>query len=239
MVQAVPSAKYTPCIDELRLGWDSVEFFARRGEAGIRIIETINPFLTATVTESCDVSGAVQVDSGRSDIARYEDVEFESAAITIVIVPSGDRTMVAAQALKNRFSDEEVNDRPVNLIVDERMDEPVTDRVNRALERDRYVWIVGALDAEEGTVEMRSNDPVIAGRGLKPNDAIEVIEDGVPGLFYRGKWYFTFEGGCITYEFDAKGILAESVAVDAEDALGFYPAFELRRIGEDAGFEFE
>ena len=27
-VQAVPSAKYTPCVNELRLGWDQVDWFA-------------------------------------------------------------------------------------------------------------------------------------------------------------------------------------------------------------------
>lgn len=34
-VQAVPTAKYTPCLQELRLGWDSVEWFAENGRAGI------------------------------------------------------------------------------------------------------------------------------------------------------------------------------------------------------------
>ena len=62
-VQAVPTAKYTPCLNELRLGWDSVDWFAKDGRAGIKIIESFNTFLTATVTESCDVSDAVAVES--------------------------------------------------------------------------------------------------------------------------------------------------------------------------------
>ena len=54
--QAVPTAKYLPCLNELRLGWSSVAWFAEDGRAGIEIrggveaFETINPFLTATVT---------------------------------------------------------------------------------------------------------------------------------------------------------------------------------------------
>jgi hypothetical protein len=91
------------------------------------------------------------------------------------------------------------------------------------------VWIIDELDAEEGTVELRSNDPTIVGRGIPAEEALNLIEDRIPELFYRGNWYFTFEGGCITYEFDAKGTLAETVAADADDALGFYPAFELRK----------
>ena len=62
------------------------------------------------------------------------------------------------------------------------------------------------------------------------------MDDTVPDVFYRGTWYFTFEGGCITYEFDAKGRLAETVAEDAEEAIGFYPAYQLRRLGEGEGF---
>ena len=62
-VQAVPTAKYTPCLIELRLGWDSVDWFAENGRAGIKITNDIDPFLTATVTETCDTSEAVAVAS--------------------------------------------------------------------------------------------------------------------------------------------------------------------------------
>ena len=99
------------------------------------------------------------------------------------------------------------------------------------------MWIIDEVDAEEGTVQLRSNFPTATGRGLDPDDALDLIEDAAPEVFYRGNWYFTFDGGCITYEFDTKGILAETVAADAEDALGFYPAFELRKFARDAGFD--
>jgi hypothetical protein len=99
------------------------------------------------------------------------------------------------------------------------------------------VWIIDEVDAEEGTVQLRSNISAATGYGLDPDDALGLIEDVAPGVFYRGNWYFTFDGGCITYEFDAEGRLAETVAADAEDALGFYPAFELRQFARDAGFD--
>ena len=68
---------------------------------------------------------------------------------------------------------------------------------------------------------------------------MDLIEDNVSDLYYRGAWYFTFDGGCITYDFDAEGLLAITVAEDADDALGFYPAYELHEFARDAGFDID
>ncbi|NNF70375.1 MAG: hypothetical protein HKN01_11445 [Acidimicrobiia bacterium] len=236
-VQAVPSAEFTPCLDELRLGWDSVEWFAEDGRAGLEIVESFRTFLTATVTESCDVSGAVEVAYQHPDIRRFEEVEVEATEIRIVIVPSGDQPLASARSLVDQLADAEIDDRPVKFIVDGHMGRSVSARVDVARSRGDYVWIIDELDAEEGTVQLRSSYAAATGRGLEPNVALDLIEDVVPEVHYRGNWYFTFEGGCITYEFDAEGTLAETVAADAEDALGFYPAAELRQYAEDAGFD--
>ncbi len=235
-VQAVPSAKYTPCLDELRLGWDSVEGFAEDGQAGIRIMRSFETFLTVTVTESCDVSDAVAVESGYADIERFEDIERQSTDIKISIVPSGRLPLSASRAYVDDLAGVEIDDRPVTYIIDEDLDQSVISRVELALSEYDYVWIVDEVDAEEGTVQLRSNDSAASGHDLKPEGALDLIEDIVPDVFYRGDWYFTFDGGCITYEFDSEGTLAETVAADAEDALGFYPALELRNEAQEAGF---
>ena len=235
-VQAVPTAKYTPCLNELRLGWDSVDWFAENGRAGIKIIESFNTFLSATVTESCDVSEAVAVESGYPDIQRFEDIELQPTAIEISIVPSGEQPLSSAQSLVEELAGIEIDDRPVTYTIDDVIDEPVSSRVELALSRSEHVWIIDEVDVEEGTVQLRSNNSAAIGHGLQPRDALDLIEDVVPDVSYRGTWYFTFDGGCITYEFDANGILAETVAVDAEDALGFYPALELRQFARDLGF---
>lgn len=236
-VQAVPTAKYTPCLNELRLGWDSVEWFAERGRSGIKITDDFEPFLTATVTETCDVSEAVAGDSGFPDIQRFEDIESQPARIEIVIVPSGKQPLAAARQLVEELDGVQIDDRPVAYTVDGAIKDPVSSRSELALSRGAYVWIIDELDVEEGTVQLRSNIAAAAGRNLKPDDALDRIEDTAPSVFYRGSWFFTFEGGCITYEFDANGILAETVAADADDALGFYPAGELRQGAKDAGFD--
>lgn len=236
-VQAVPSAKYTPCLEELRLGWDSVDWFAEDGRAGIEIAESFTTFLTAVVTPSCDVSDAVPVESDEPDIERYEDVDFEPATIEIAIVPSGERPLATAYKLSADLATSQIDDRPVEYTVDNAIDEPVGQRVEQALTEVDFVWVIDEIDAEEGTVQLRSNRPDATGHGLDVDDALDEVEDAAPDVYYRGNWYFTFEGGCITYSFDANGILAETVADDAEDAIGFFRALELREGAADAGFE--
>lgn len=237
-IQSVPDAKYTPCIDELRLGWDTVEWYAEEGKAGIRITRSISPFLTVEVTPSCDVSGATKVDSGFPDIERYEDIESQGSEIGITIIPSADRPLLSSQLLVERLEGTEVDDRPVVFTIDENVDQQVGPRVNFALLHNQFVWIVSELDAEEGTVEVRGHDSEVAAHGVSIAEALDIVEDSVPDVLYRGNWYFTFEGGCITYDFNAKGRLAETVAADAEDAFGFYPASLVVEEAQRQGMDF-
>lgn len=236
-LQAVPSAKYTPCIRDLPLGWDEVVWFARNGEAGFKISESLSPFLTATVTPSCDIGDAAPAASRHPDIDKYEDIDSIPVAISITIVPSGEEALLGGRILRDQLRDSRIDDRPVRITVDEDEDASIMTRVDRALAEEHIVWIITDLDAAEGTVELRSNEPTIIASGVNPIEALEIIEDNVAEVFYRGHWYFTFEGGCITYEFDARGILAETVAADADDSLGFFPAFALFQIAEEGGFD--
>lgn len=237
MVQAVPSARYTPCVDELRLGWDEVQWFAEDGQAGLQIFHTFDRFLKVTVTESCDVSDAEPVESGHPDILRFEDIESQPAEVGITIVPSGDGPLLRARLFVSDLAGAEIDDRPVKFTIDERIDRPIRSRVNLALLEDEVVWIIDELDAEEGTVEVRGEEPDVAARGLTPQQALDLIAQNRPAVFYRGTWYFTFEGGCITYEFNARDSVAESVADDAADALDFYPAWELREMARRDGYD--
>jgi hypothetical protein len=223
-IQAVPTAKYTPCLSESRVGWDTVEWYAEDGRAGIKISRSISPFLTATVTPSCDVTGATKVESGFPDIERFEDIESQLPEIAITVIPSSERALLWSRLLVDELAGSEIDSRPVVFSIDDNIEQQVGPRVNLAFLHNQYVWVVSELDAEEGTVELRGEDIPAIGRGLTPAEAFDVIEDFVPGVFYRGHWYFTFDGGCITYEFNAKGTLAETIAADAEEVFGFYPA---------------
>lgn len=235
-IQAVPTAKYTPCVDQLPLGWEEADWFAEDGRAGVDIKESDHTFLTATVTESCDVSGAVAVDSGAVDIERFEDIEVQSSNIEILIIPSGQDPLSASRDHVRNLRGFEIDDRPVSYVIDLDLDQSVSSRLDSGLSEYDFVWIVDEIDAEEGTVQLRSNNSTAAGHGLLPRVALGLIEDVVPEVFYRGDWYFTFDGGCITYEFDAVGVLAETIAPDAERVIGFFPGLELRQEALDQGF---
>ncbi|MDX2381710.1 MAG: hypothetical protein QNM02_18370, partial [Acidimicrobiia bacterium] len=236
--QAVPTAKYTPCVNGLPLGWDTAEPFAERGRGGIRIVRGTpsSTFLTATVTDSCDVSEAVAVESGFADIDRFEDTELRAVGIKIAMIPSGTEPLSSAQELVAELAEVEIDNRPVTYTIDEAIDDPVSARVEVALSQHDYVLIIDDVNAEDGTVQLRSNVSAAAGHDLELEEALDLIEGVVQDLFYRGNWYFTFEGGCITYEFNATGALAETIAEDAEDSLGFYPALELRNFAKEQGF---
>ncbi len=238
-IQAVPTAKYTPCLRETRVGWDTVEWFAKDGEAGFKISRSISPFLTAIVTPACDISDAIPVESEYPDIERYENIDSESAEIGITVIPSSERTLIWSRLMLADFEGAEIDGRPVVFQTDENIDEQVGARVNRAYLYDNYVWVISELDAEEGLVELRGQDLVQPGRGLTPAQALDVIEENVPDVFYKGQWYFLFEGGCITYDFDARGTLAETIAEDAEESFGFYPASRVVEGAEEQGFIIE
>jgi hypothetical protein len=237
VVQAVPSARYTPCLDEPRLGWDEVQWFFEDGRAGMNIYDSVDRFLRVTVTGSCDVSGAELAPSRYPDIVRYEDVESQPPEVGITIVPAGEAPLATARRHVDELAGTEIEHRSVIFTIDARIDEPIRARVDQALLQGRYAWIVDELDAEEGTVEQRGENPAVAARGITPQQALEVIGGNLPEVFYRGSWYFEFEGGCITYEFDAVGAVAESVADDADDAIGFYPAAVLREGARQDGYD--
>jgi hypothetical protein len=236
-VQAVRTAKYTPCLKELQPGWDQADSFAEAGRSGIKILgfSPSSTFLTATVTEICDVSDAVAVESRYDDINRFEDIEQQPVGIEISIVPSGEKPLSSAQELVDQLAEVEIDNRPVGYTIDEAIDEPVSSRVEVALSQFDYVLIIDEVDAEDGTVQLRSNFSVATGHDLDPQDALNLIGGVVPDVFYRGNWYFTFDGGCITYEFNASGALAETIAADAEDSLGFLPAGEVWKWGTEQG----
>ena len=245
-VQAVPTAKYTPCFDELPLAWDNADWSAENGRAVIEIARFAPPseFLKVTVTERCNVSDAIAVESGFPDVSKYpdierfEDIEEQAVDIEISIIPSGELPLSTARQLVEDLAEDEIKGRPVIYHIDDALDETVSTRAERALLRHDYVWIVDEVDAQEGTVELRSNISAANDHhDLQPAAALGLIEDVVPEVSYRGNWYFTFEGGCITYDFNAKGALAETVAADAEETFGFFPALELREFAREEGFD--
>lgn len=225
--QAVPTARYTPCFVSIDAGWDAVEFEAESGRTGIAVHEGSNSFLAAVLTESCDVGSAREVDSRHIDIRRFESISHTPSVISVAIVPVEVEQFSYAIELIEAWEGVTLKERPVRVTMDDETTMPVVDRVQAAIEAHDFVWVLDELDAAEGTIELRSSRGGVISR-LKPMQALDEIARVAPEPRYEGNWFFTFEGGCITYTFRAEGRMADAAAEVAERYLGFYPAYRLR-----------
>ena len=236
-LQAVPTADYAPCLNSVKLGWDEVDYEVESGKMSIEIGREFSSFLDVSLTETCDVGDAIPVPSGMPDVARYEDIDQVSTEIRVTIIPTGERPRIHSLMMAEELEGVRAEDRPVLFTVDEDIDFSVRSRVNNALFTDDYVWIIDDLDTEEDTLELRRTAESEGARGLSVDQALHRIEEITPEVRYQGKWYLVFNGGCITYEFDAQGTVAETVAQDAAEAIGLYPNAELRKEGRRHGYE--
>lgn len=236
--QAVPTARFGPCIEELKLGWDDVDFSARDGQSEIEFGHQASTFLTVRLQESCGVDPATEVASGRDGISKYEDVEAVDPEIHITLVPSSELALVYAGTIVSDNPNLEINGRLVVFSIDAEVNRSLRARTNRALFGNTFVMILTEIDVEERTVDLRL-DGATPGIRLSLDDALDRIEDVVPDVMYRGRWSFTFDGGCITYDFDATGRVADGIAEDAESALGFYDLEALRDLARREGFDID
>jgi hypothetical protein len=238
-VQAVPSAEYAPCIDELELGWDDVFFEAESGRAEFTITETIQPFLTVTLTPTCSVLGDGPFDTAYEDIQKWEDVRDRvTDEVRVVLIPTGERPLVRAAAIAREYAGTEVEERLIDFTVDIDLGLDVRDRVSRALFDADFVWIIDELGAVENVVEVRAPSAQVT-RGSTPDDAIDQMGRYVREPVYDATWYYTFVGGCITYEFSAEGRVAETIEDDVEQAVGFYDLDALRDLARRNGVDIE
>jgi len=236
-LQAVPEARYTPCLNALQVGWDEVEFKVERGLAKLEFTRDLDSFLNVSLTPSCDVGEATEVPSGVDGVRRFENITQVEDDIRVTIVPDGERPRIYALSLAAELEGIRLDDRPVVFTVDEDTSFPVRSRVNRAFFSDDFVWIIGDLDIDEETIEMRATPGGEGAHGLEVDEALDRIGDVSAAIQYRGWWYLVFDGGCISYDFDAEGTMARSIAEDAEATVGLYPADELRRTAHEAGFD--
>lgn len=236
-LQAVPEAEYSPCVNAMPLGWEEVDFEVESGLATLEFRRDVEPFLAVSLTPACEPGEAVEVSSGVPDVRRFEDVYQVKDAIAVTIIPDGERPRIYALSLAAELEGTSVDDRPVSFIVDEDTQYSVRSRVNRALFSDQFVWIIGDLDIDEKTLELRASPDGEGAHGIDVDEALERMAHMSGEVQYRGWWYLVFDGGCITYKFDADGALASSIAADAEVTIGIYPNEELIRAARRAGFD--
>jgi hypothetical protein len=228
--QSVPGTAYAPCIDQLSVGWSYEHLVAESGQSRfwLNSDRVGSRFLQVTMEASCDLDDAVEVTSDEPGIARYEHVVQADVTSTVAIVPEGD------EASSHRYAEEIATDVEGTVLAGRQLqvtilDGPGTteDRIASALAEGHPVIVAGPRGEEEATVELQVRagpaDEVAVDRAIPLAAALEQLETHLAEPRYRATWYYVFEGGCVTYEFDAHGPSVATVTTDVERALGFLP----------------
>ncbi len=236
-LQAVPDASWGPCLAELMVGWEYVSQTVKSGETKFWLDSDRmgDEFVEVTLLSACSFGGAQAAASPVEGIDRFVSVAESPSDIAITVVPVAPRHQDHGAFLVADLSLRRIEGRSVDAML--RYDtNPAAKRIEDALAADRFVLIIDDREMARGTVELRTP----AGEddtGLTIDEALEEISDELGALRYRATWYHAFAGGCIVYEFDAKGAGVLTLVDDIDQALGFFPLAELRRAAADAGFE--
>lgn len=234
-LQAVPEAAWGPCIEELRVGWDYVPQQAESGRAVFWLDSDRvgSRFVEVELTESCDTSGMQERNAPLEDMDLHVRVDEEPGEVEIAIVPVAERHVGDARALVTKIIGTQVKGRSVAPFVDESDGLPA-DRISRLVREVGIVMVLDDAQVTTGTVELRRR----RGRAetdLSIDDAMDEIAHDLPTPRYRAEYAYTFDGGCITYRFDAAGIGVGSISAEVRSSLGFYPLAVMRSVMADLG----
>lgn len=236
-LQAVPDAKWGPCIAELKVGWDYDDQVTESGRASFWLDSDRmgDRFIEARLTAECDVSGALPAPRPAPDVERLIRVEEQPGPIQIAVIPVAPRHRAYAGEVLAQLDGVAVEGRSIVAFVPVSNASPAM-QIERALGNGQVAMIVDDREEVAGTVEMRrvGDEPRVA---ISVEDALEVIEDDLGDPRYRAEWFHLFPGGCITYLINAAGAGAETVVEDIDEVLGFYPLAELREGAESQGFD--
>ncbi len=233
--QAVPTARYGPCLAELEPGWKANDLRAESGRAWLWLDSDRmgDQFLTVTLQQSCDVGTATTAESGLEGIDLYLDIATPDTIATLVVVPVAERHLEHAIELVSRMRDAGLAARGW-----EAFGRPFSERVAGVLEAGYVALIVDDADVEDGTVAIRTPEaPRDEEPGLVFDQIVQRFETAEGAEVYRGDWYYVFEGGCVIYEFDAEGPGSADLGNVVDEALDFAPLEQLREIARRDGFD--
>ena len=241
--QSVKGTAYIPCINDLKPGWENEHMVARSGQSRFWLSSDRvgDRFLEVTLEGSCDITGAVEQDSDEAPIALYIGEITIDYQVSVTIVPEGGAGIHSdyAAEVAQEIAATRVGNRLVQVSLDS-SDLPTSERIRLALDDGRAVMVVGAREHEDGTVELHVLQPggsvVEVVPGMTPAKAVEEIAEPLGDPVYRATWYYLFEGGCVTYRFDARGAGVERIAREVRTALGFMDLAPIREYGEQHGY---
>ncbi|HEX6230866.1 MAG TPA: His/Gly/Thr/Pro-type tRNA ligase C-terminal domain-containing protein [Actinomycetota bacterium] len=232
--QAVPSARFGPCLDRLETGWKAHDLQAESGRAWFWLDSDRvgDRFLTVSLVEACDTAGAEEAPSGIEGVRLLTRTEATTPTRAFAVVPVADRHLAWAEELAGLLRSQEVSGEV------DASGRSLSDRIATALDAGRIVLIVDDVDVENRTAAIRtpvSPDDEAPGQSLE--QIRRLFEAAESDETFRGEWFQTFEGGCIVYGFDAEGPGAARIADEVRGALGVVPLEEIREQARSAGFD--
>ena len=231
--QAVPSARFGPCLDKLELGWEAHDLHGESGRAWFWLDSDRvgDRFLTVTLQEDCDTSGAEPGDSGVEGIALHTKVQAAEPTYRFAVIGVADRHLAYAQELSVLLRNQGSS---VRVDVS---DDPLSERIQEALNAGEIALIVDDVDVENRTAAIRTPESPQEEEGGQSLEQIQQrFEADEKDETLRGEWYLTFAGGCIVYEFDAEGPGAVALEDEVRGALSFAPLEEIRRFARRTGY---
>jgi hypothetical protein len=233
--QAVPTARYGPCVDDLPAGWSYVHQEAEAGRARFWLDSDRlgDRFAEIVLTDACSPGAVVPIASPADDIWAVAESTVVVEPVRIVIVPVGTGQRDYAAEIGVDLAVRHIEGRRIDLTLEEHGD--AEDRAREALESGRFVLTIGEVNELNRTVGLQMPGEN-ARTGMTLEDALEEIEDEVTEPRYAASWYFTFEGGCIEWHIDAKGPEVAMLSSEIRSALGFLRLDELREGAAAGGF---
>ncbi len=237
-IQAVPTAEFVPCINDLKLGWDYVDLVPKLGESRFWLSSdrSGDRFLEVALTDSCRADPPGQHVEVRPGVDQYRDVTVVPARVSIVIAPASSREAEYAEAVEAFLEAQEIEGRRVVASYDQK-DRPLADKISDAHERG---WVLVAIEEQD-----QLNDPPTVGLALPGESSLRravsvlrlpaILDNHLDQPSYRGTWVTVFDGGCITYRFDAKGPEVGSLVEDVTASLDLFPSRQLQRDLREAG----
>ena len=235
-MQAVDSAKYVPCVTDLKAGWSYDDLVADRGKSRFSLDSDRlgSGFLEVTLLETCETDGLAAVSAPRDDVSEYRSIRLVGSTVTVVIVPETGRVIDYGRRIEAELEARQVNGRQLFVVFDD-ADVPLAEKVAQASRNGRPLVILDEEDALEETATLRMPGRAESIRGLDFERLVDALENRLPQPSLRGTWVQVFEGGCIRFDFDAEGHGVDGLISDVEEAVGLFPAQEVRRIMRDAG----
>jgi hypothetical protein len=236
-MQAVDTAEYVSCLNDLKAGWSYEDLIPEHGKVRFWLDSDRlgSRFLEVTLTPSCELGSATPVGGNLDDtVAEFRDVELVGSIATMVIVPVTGHEIAYARMIEAELEARKINDRTV-IVVYDTGDGPLADKVATAARNDRPLIVVDEQDAQARTATLRMPAESQSMRGLDFDELFDRLDRLLPKPSLTGSWFKVFDGGCITYEFDASGTGVDRLAGDVEEALGLFPAGEFRRFLQDEG----